>query len=128
MRRIVGKGIHSLNHMAKLKPEIEKLCQQYQFKYHVEENEGRILVKFGQGTGQLSQVEAAGFGDNGQNFAAQQGYSSQQPYQQPNLQPYQGQQQYQSQGGQNNNDVVEEVVKNAAPIIFRKLGQCCTIM
>src|SRR5271170_2302440 len=51
--RIVGKGIHSQNHLAKLKPEIEKLCQQHQFKYYVEENEGRILVKFGQGAGQL---------------------------------------------------------------------------
>jgi len=144
--RIVGKGIHSLNHIAKLKPEIEKLCQQHQFKYYVEENEGRILVKFGQGAGQLSQGEAASFWDNRQNYGPQLGYQQgypgpsqqqqphQQPqpsYQQPYQQPYQGQQQYQSQqnqGGQNNNDMVEQVVKKAAPFIFRKLSQCCTIM
>jgi len=146
VRRIVGKGIHSLNHIAKLKPEIERLCQQHQFKYYVEDNEGRILVRFGQGPGQLSQGEAASFWDNRPNFGTHQGYPgpsqpqqpyqqpSQQPqqsYQQPYQQPYQGQQQYQgqqNQGGQNNNDMVEEVVKKAAPIIFRKLRQCCTIM
>lgn len=141
MCRIVGKGIHSLNHIAKLKPEIEKLCQQHRFKYYVEENEGRILVQFGQGAGQLSQGEAASFWDNRQNYGPQQGHlgsSQQQPYQQPQppyqqtyQQPYQGQQQYQSQqnqGGQNNNDMVEQVVKKAAPFILRKLSQCCTIM
>jgi len=116
--------------MAKLKPEIENLCQQHQFKYYVEENEGRILVKFGQGTGQLSQTEAVSFWDSRPNFGAQHGYpgSSQEQPQQSYQQTYQGQPQYQSQGGQDNNDVVEEVIKKATPIIFRKLGQCCSIM
>lgn len=125
--------MHSLNHIAKLKPEIERLCQQHQFKYYVEENEGRILVKFGQGAGQLSQGEAASFWDNRPNFVAQQGYpgpsQQQQSYQQPQQsyqQPYQGQPQH--QGGQNNNDMVEEFIEQAAPSIFRKLSQCCTIM
>ena len=59
--RIVGKGNHSANHIAKLRPEIERLCQQHHFKYYVEENEGRILVKFGEGAGQLSQGEATSF-------------------------------------------------------------------
>jgi len=127
--RIVGRGIHSQNHMAKLKPEIEKLCQQHQFKYFVEENEGRILVQFGKGTGHISQGEAASVWDNRPTYSAaqqqaypgtsQQQYGGQQQEYQSEQQPYQG-------GGQN--DMVEEVVKKAAPILFKKLLSCCTIM
>jgi hypothetical protein len=107
----------------------------------VEENEGRILVKFGEGAGQLSQGEAHSFWDKIQAFANPQQYaegSQSQSYQQPQ-QSYQHQQQQQYPGGQQyqynrpnqgnqNNDMVEQVVKKAAPIIFRKLRQCCTIM
>jgi hypothetical protein len=139
--RIVGKGIHSLNHLQKLRPAIEKLCQQQQFKYFVEENEGRILVKFGDGAGHLSQGEAQSFWDKLQNFAApSQSYPGtsqpQQQYQQQQQGGYQHNQGQQggynrpNQGGQGGqgNDIVEQVVKKAAPIVFRKLRQCCTIM
>jgi len=119
--RIVGKGNHSKDHTAKLKPEIEKLCQQHQFKYFVEENDGRILVKFGKGTGQISQGEAASFWDNRPTYSAPQ----QQAYPGTSQQQYGGQQQ-EHQGGQN--DMVEEAVKKAAPILFKKLLSCCTIM
>jgi len=134
---IVGKGIHSQNHMAKLKPEIEKLCQQQQFKYFVEENEGRILVKFGQGSGQLSQGEAASFWNNRPTYpSTQQDYpgSSQQYPQQEDQQPYQQQYQVQQQGGQQGyqggqpNNMMEEVVKQAAPVVIRKLTSCCIIL
>jgi len=127
--RIVGKGIHSQDHMAKLKPEIEKLCQQHQFKYFVEQNEGRILVKFGEGTGQISQGAAASFWDNRPTYSApqQQAYpgTSQQQYGGQH-QEYQGGQQPYQGGGQN--DMVEEAVKKAAPILFKKLLSCCTVM
>jgi hypothetical protein len=136
--RIVGKGIHSLNHIQKLRPAIEKLCQKHQFKYYVEENEGRILVKFGEGAGHLSQGEAQGFWDRLQNFAASQGYpgQSQPQYQQPqqaHQQPHQGQQYHQQQQhhqnqGNQNGDLVEQVVKKAAPVVIRKLNQCCIIL
>lgn len=133
--RIVGKGIHSANHLAKIRPEIEKLCQQHNFKYYVEENEGRIFVKFGEGSGQLSQGEASNFWNDQQN-SGYPGTSHSQAYQQPpqqvyQQQQYQGQQQQQYQGQQNqgsDNDMVEQAVKKAAPIIFRKLLSCCTIM
>jgi hypothetical protein len=114
------------------------LCQKYQFKYFVEENDGRILVKFGEGAGHLSQGEAQSFWDKLQNFAASQNNypgTSQQQY--PNQ--YQGHNQFpgqghgqgykpnQGQGGQGD-DLVEQAVKKAAPVVFRKLRQCCTIM
>ena len=110
----------------------------------MEENEGRILVKFGEGAGQLSHGEATSFWDTyqqqqQQNYGPRPGYveSSQtasyqqfQPQQQYQNQ-YQGQQQFQgqsNQGGGQNNDIVEQVVEKAAPAIFRKLMSCCTIM
>lgn len=132
--RIVGKGIHSLNHLAKLRPAVEDLCRKRNFKYYIEENEGRILVKFGEGSGQLTQGEAQSFWDKLQNFGNQPTYpGSSQPQYQPQpayqQQPYHGQQQYHgSNQGQQNNDLVEEVVRKAAPVVFRKLRSCCTIM
>ena len=121
--RIVGKGVHSANHLAKLRPEIEKLCRQHNFKYFVEENEGRILVKFGEGAGQLSQGEATSF------WSSQQQQGQQPPPESYQQRPHQGQQQYQGQQSQGeNNDMVEQAVKKAAPIVFRKLMSCCTIM
>jgi hypothetical protein len=113
------------------------LCQQHLFMFFVEENEGRILVKFGQGSGQLSQGEASSFWDNRPTYpSTQQGYpgtSQQNPQQQnqPQYQQYQGQQQSGQQqgyqGGQPNN-MVEEVVKQAAPVLIRKLTSCCIIL
>ena len=137
--RIVGKGIHSQNHLAKLRPAVEDLCRKRNFKYYVEENEGRILVKFGEGSGQLSQGEAQSFWDKLQNFGSQSGYpgSSQPQYPQPasqqhhyqgQQQQYQGQQQQQYHRPNQNNDMVEEVVRKAAPVIFRKIRSCCVIM
>lgn len=109
----------------------------------MEENEGRILVKFGEGAGQLSHGEATSFWGNQQqqqqNYGPTPGYAEpsqaasyqqSQPQQQYQNQ-YQGQQQYQGQSNQGagqNDDMVEQVVKKAAPIIFRKLMSCCTIM
>jgi len=122
-RRIVGKGMHSQDHIAKLKPEIERLCQQHQFKYYVEGNDGRIVVKFGQGAGQLSQGEAASYWDNRPNYAPSQGYPG------PSKPQGQQDQQYQvfaNQGKQN--DMVEQLVEETAPVVMKKLGGCCIIM
>jgi hypothetical protein len=125
----VGKGIHSLNHIAKLRPEIENLCRQHQFKYYIEENEGRIFVKFGEGAGQLSHSEVPSHWGNSQNFGTSQGYpgpSQPQPYQQPQQSYQQQSQPPPDQGGQTND--LEQVVQQAAPAIFKKLGECCIIL
>ena len=116
------------------------MCRQHNFKYYVEENDGRILVKFGEGAGQLSHGEASSFWDSQtqqqQNYGPTPGYaesSQAASYQQPQQQnQYQNQHQYQGQSNQDgsgqNNDIVEQAVKKAAPVIFRKLMSCCTIM
>jgi hypothetical protein len=135
--RIVGKGIHSQNHMAKLKPEIERLCQQHGFKYLVEENEGRILVKFGDGPGQISHGDAQNIWDNRYNtMPSYPEASHQQPqgyYQTPQpsyQQPPPPQEQFQQAPPQGNqtNGVVEEIVKEAAPVIIKQLKGCCIIL
>ncbi|ROW17824.1 hypothetical protein VPNG_00575 [Cytospora leucostoma] len=41
---IVGRGNHSANHVQKLKPRVESLCQELGLQYKTEENEGRIYV------------------------------------------------------------------------------------
>lgn len=116
--RIVGRGTHSANHMAKLRPEIERLCQQHNFKYFVEDNEGRILVRFGesgQATSFWNQQQQQSPGNT-------QGYA-----QSSNPKPQQSYQQHQQGVGQSN-DFVEQAVAKTAPMIFKKLMSCCTIM
>jgi hypothetical protein len=121
--------------MAKLKPEIERLCQQHGFKYFVEENEGRILVKFGEGPGQLSQGEAQSIWGNrydSSNIPSRPAPSQSQGYYaqpQPSYQrPPQEQFQQEVAQGNNANINVGEVVIQAAPVIIKKLGSCCTIL
>jgi hypothetical protein len=115
-----------------LKPAIEDLCQKHNFKYYVEENNGRILVKFGEGSGQLSQGEAQNYWNNSPSSGSQYEYtgSSQPQYPQPSYQQnqYQGQQQQQPYQSNQNTDIVEEVVRKAAPVVIRKLRSCCIIM
>jgi DNA-nicking Smr family endonuclease len=41
---IVGKGNHSKNHVQKIKPRVEQVCQELGLQYRTEENEGRIFV------------------------------------------------------------------------------------
>ncbi|KAI5919942.1 Smr domain protein [Camillea tinctor] len=41
---IVGKGNHSANHVQKLKPRVERVCQELGLQYATEENAGRIYV------------------------------------------------------------------------------------
>lgn len=124
---IVGRGNHSVNHIQKLKPAIEQLCQQHNFEYNTEHNEGRILVKFpmdGQGgmpapgsAGQYAQVQQpqqAYHPHNGQQ-GHQQGY--QQGYQQQQ-QPQQTQQGQQQAGWEQYNTPAN---RRKAMGLFRKL-------
>ncbi|KAL1953444.1 hypothetical protein VTO42DRAFT_2822 [Malbranchea cinnamomea] len=49
---IVGKGNHSVNHVQKLKPRVEQLCQELGLQYRSEENAGRIYVDLTGGSAQ----------------------------------------------------------------------------
>jgi hypothetical protein len=94
----------------------------HSFKYYVEENQGRILVKFGEGSGQLSEGEAFSYWAKFQNLANSYASGSQ-----PQGRPQQGYQHQQHQTG-GSEDLVEEIVKKAAPVMIKKMGQCCIIL
>lgn len=95
---IVGKGIHSVNHIQRIKPAIEELCQRHNFQYTTEQNEGRILVHF-PSDGQAGFLAPGSAGQYGNVQQPQQAYHPQgQPsYGMQNQQQGQGQQQYQQQ-------------------------------
>lgn len=44
---IVGKGIHSVDHIQKLKPAIEQLMAKHHFACTPEHNAGRLYIEFG---------------------------------------------------------------------------------
>ncbi|KYG43254.1 hypothetical protein M433DRAFT_6482 [Acidomyces richmondensis BFW] len=50
---IVGKGNHSPDHIQKIKPAVERICQEMGLKEYTEHNEGRIFIDLtgGQGGG-----------------------------------------------------------------------------
>ncbi|OJJ49929.1 hypothetical protein ASPZODRAFT_1071648 [Penicilliopsis zonata CBS 506.65] len=41
---IVGKGNHSVNHVQKIKPRVEQVCQELGLQYSTEENAGRMYI------------------------------------------------------------------------------------
>lgn len=41
---IVGKGIHSENHIQKIKPAVERFCHENNLAFSIEKNAGRIYI------------------------------------------------------------------------------------
>ena len=133
---IVGKGNHSKNHVQKIKPRVEQVCQELGLQYRTEENEGRIFVNlqggavhemppppqapsYGGYPGQHGGQQHGGqyHGGQGQHAGGQQHYGG--------GQQHGGQQQHgQQQGG---NDEIEQMVRKGLPKLLKKLG-CCTVM
>lgn len=110
---IVGKGNHSSDHIQKIKPRVEQICQQEGLQYNMEPNEGRIYINL---TGELATVmPPMGQGYPGAQQQQQQ-YGGQQP------QYYGGQQQQYGTGqgqSQEEEEVVEKLVKKFC---------CCVVM
>lgn len=85
---IVGKGLHSENHIAKLKPAVEQFCQQRNLQWEVQHgNAGVLVVRLpggpqsfpapGQPSGNYGYSQA---GNGGQHYQQQQSYGGQQGY------------------------------------------------
>lgn len=91
---IVGKGNHSPGHVQKIKPRVEKVCQELGLQYHTESNEGRIYIKLDGSA--IEQSDHSGWG----------GYQ-------------QHHQQHQQGGGQY--DEAEKIAKKFLPRIINKL-------
>ena len=109
---IVGKGNHSEDHVQKIKPAVEKLCNELGLSYRTEENAGRMYIDLqGGGGGYVNQPPPPLPGNFGNQYG--QGYTGG---------GYGGgygggtQQQQQQQE--------EELVSG----IFKCLKGCCTVM
>ncbi|KAK6507275.1 hypothetical protein TWF481_005723 [Arthrobotrys musiformis] len=91
---IVGKGIHSENHVQKIKPAVEKFCRDNNLVYSIEKNAGRIYIDLqAEGVGEVDPSQH-GWAYGGQQQHNSGGY---QQHQQPN---YQQQEPHQGGGGQ----------------------------
>jgi len=151
----VGKGYHSRDHVQKLKPRVEQICQELGLQYATEENAGRIYVNLTGGPAQMPEQHHGQYGGGYQQPWGQQqeqqygggGWQQEQQYgggafpggQQHYAQHHGGQQhhtghqqqQQQHHGGQQQNVQmeIEQEVKKALPKIFRMLRRsCCTVM
>ncbi|OCT47950.1 Smr domain-containing protein C11H11.03c [Cladophialophora carrionii] len=110
---IVGKGNHSANHVQKIKPRVEQVCQQLGLQYSTEENEGRIYVKLDGSP--VEQHDINGWGGYQHYPGHQPGYSGGQQEQQYHAPP----QQHQQQHGQYAE--AENVTKGFLPRLINKL-------
>ncbi|KAK6332507.1 hypothetical protein TWF730_004172 [Orbilia blumenaviensis] len=89
---IVGKGIHSENHVQKIKPAVEKFCRDNNLVYSIGQNAGRIYIDL--------QAEGAGEVDPSQHGWAYGGQQQSGGYQQHGQPHYQQQQHHQDQNHQ----------------------------
>ncbi|KAI1282505.1 DUF1771-domain-containing protein [Xylaria sp. FL0933] len=134
---IVGKGIHSVDHVQKIKPAIEKLCQDLGLQYATEENEGRIYVNL-QGDDVTHMPppppnyggHQQHYGDQPHYYPGQQGphYGGQHHGGQSQQQgaPYYPGQQGQHYGGQNQQEEENDDIERLVTRLFKKY--CCTVM
>jgi len=123
---IVGRGNHSANHVQKLKPRVERVCQELGLRYTTEENAGRLYIDLTGGQTQTPQR----YGQTGGYQQQQQQYGGQQ-YQQGGGYPGQQQPPQQQYGAGQPNDQnaeMEAAVKKYLPRILRKLEGCCIVM
>lgn len=130
---IVGKGNHSVNHVQKIKPRVEQVCQELGLQYATEANEGRMYINLAGHdvsgmpplpSGQMGGGYGGGAGQNAHHGGGKQhgGATHGQAHPRPAANQSQGQQQ-QQQG-----DQMEEMEKKVLSKIFSKLGDCCVVM
>ncbi|KAJ5938017.1 hypothetical protein N7454_004359 [Penicillium verhagenii] len=114
---IVGKGNHSAGHIQKIKPRVERICEELGLQHATEENSGRIYVNLTGGEAVMPQYPQH----------QQQQSQHQQPQQH---QQYPGQQhQQQQQQQQQQPDELEQAVNALLPKIMQKLEKaCCVVM
>ena len=125
-----------MNHVQKLKPRVEQVCQELGLQYATEENAGRIYVDLTGGPAEMPShysQHGAPHQQQQQHYGQQPQYGQQQYQGGPQYQQggYPGQQQHYGGGGQQQNDPnaeIEAAVKKYLPRIIRKLEGCCIMM
>lgn len=122
-----------MNHVQKIKPRVEQVCQELGLQYTTEENAGRMYINLQGGPAIMPPMQHGGQHSGYQGGQQQYGGYQQGGYQQGG---YPGQQQggYPNgqQGGQqqnnNNNEELEKLARKFVPKIIRKLEGCCVVM
>lgn len=112
---IVGKGNHSTNHIQKIKPRVEQVCQELGLQYATEENAGRMYINLQGGPAIMPPLSQP---HQSQHHQSQQGYPNQQQQNYGNGQ----------NNGDNQNDELEKLARKFLPRVLRKLDGCCTVM
>jgi hypothetical protein len=127
----VGKGNHSVNHIQKIKPRVEQICQELNLQYVTEQNEGRMYINLQGGPAVMPPAHGHGgqqnHGGQSQQNTHQGGYQGGNQQQGYNQSQNQGYNQNQNGNGQNN-DEMEELAMKVLPKILKKLDGCCSIM
>ncbi|KAH0545180.1 hypothetical protein FGG08_000792 [Glutinoglossum americanum] len=98
---IVGKGNHSVDHVQKIKPRVEEVCQELGLQYKTEPNEGRIYINLQGGPADIPPQHHTGAAHHG-------GVGHQQQVQ--------------------NDEIEQFVTKKILPKVLRELKACCIVM
>lgn len=123
--RIVGKGNHSANHVQKIKPAVERVCQELGLQYRTEPNEGVLYVNLQGGPAVIQQGQQYGGTHGGQAHGAYQGQQQGHGQYQQQPQHQQQHQQHQQEGG---NDEIEKLALKLLPRLLTKLEKACCVM
>ncbi|KAJ5628032.1 hypothetical protein N7490_010260 [Penicillium lividum] len=116
---IVGKGNHSAGHIQKIKPRVEKICEELGLQHTTEENSGRIYVNLTGGEAVMPPVS--------EHYPQQQHQQQHQQYPGQQQGYSGGQQQHQQQ--QQQPDELEQAVNALLPKVMKKLEKaCCVVM
>ena len=106
---IVGKGNHSADHVQKIKPRVEQVCQEMGVSCRTEENEGRIYVDFG--------GHGGGGGSGGHHQPPSHGHPQQ---------PHHGQPPHHGGGGGGHHE--QDQRADLLALVFKKLEKACCIV
>ena len=117
-----------MNHVQKIKPRVEQVCQELGLQYATEQNEGRMYINLQGGPAVMPPMNGHSGGGQQHHGGQQHGGQQHGGYQQGG---YPGQQQG-SQGGNqqgnNDNEELERLAMKLLPRILKKLDGCCTVM
>jgi len=137
---VVGRGVHSVGHVQKIKPAVEEICRKQGLAFGTEANEGRVWVDLGgegQGSPQYGQGSQTYGGDYGPPQQQQQ-YQQSPPHQQQQNQQLQYPQQQQhdmqysrpqqmvEQGGQSQQS--QQAQEDMTSSCLKMLRGCCSVM
>lgn len=112
IRVIVGKGLHSANGVAKIKPAVEELCRESNLKVHVDPKNSGVLV-----------IDLSG--STSAQVPSTWTPITQQPYQ-GHAQPQYQQPQYNNQAQYQQHQQQQETINTGNPIVDLVIKMLCT--